>query len=60
MISGKNKKVQGIVHHNVSYRLWKVRKNVNSNTLLKNQMKNTELNLLIRTKLDACEVSNSF
>ncbi|XP_044753470.1 little elongation complex subunit 2-like [Coccinella septempunctata] len=48
-----------LIHHNVNYRLWKVRKNVNSNTLLKNQMKNTELNLLIRSKLDACEVSQA-
>lgn len=57
---GKKKKGKdNIIHHNVSYRLWKVKKNVNHNALLKNQGKNTELKLLIRSKLDGCEIMPS-
>lgn len=42
-------------YHNVNYRIWNVKKTYH-NTLLKNQSKDTEMKLLVRCKLDGCEV----
>jgi hypothetical protein len=44
------------IHHNVNYRTWNVKKTTSQNTLMKNQIKDEEINLLVRCKLDACEV----
>jgi hypothetical protein len=43
------------IHHNVNYRTWNVKKTTSQNTLMKNQIKDEEINLLVRCKLDACE-----
>lgn len=44
------------VYKNVSYKLWNVKKTDCQNNLLKRSHKNVEFNVLIRSKLDACEV----
>lgn len=45
------------IYKNVSYKLWNVKKTDCQNNLLKRNHKNVEFNVLIRSKLDACEVS---
>nr|XP_015838956.1 PREDICTED: uncharacterized protein LOC103314281 [Tribolium castaneum] len=45
-----------VIHHNANYRIWNIKKTTSHNTLMKNQSKDTEINLLVRCKLDGCEV----
>ncbi|KAL3268592.1 hypothetical protein HHI36_007700 [Cryptolaemus montrouzieri] len=53
----KNKNKSDIIHHNANYRIWKFKKSDSNRTLMKNSPKNTELNLLVRSKLDGCELT---
>ncbi|XP_076251590.1 uncharacterized protein LOC143190894 isoform X1 [Rhynchophorus ferrugineus] len=41
--------------HNVNYQIWKIKKNDGQSSLMKNKSKTVEFNVLIRSKLDACE-----
>ncbi|XP_030760385.1 uncharacterized protein LOC115885569 [Sitophilus oryzae] len=43
------------IHHNVNYRIWNIKKTDCRNNLMKHKVKTTEFNVLIRSKLDACE-----
>lgn len=45
------------LHHNVSYRLWRLsNKTQNQDILMKTNKEVKTINLLVRTKLDGCEV----
>ncbi|KAJ3642094.1 hypothetical protein Zmor_024910 [Zophobas morio] len=46
-----------VIHHNVNYRIWNIKKCTIQNTLMKNQVKDKEINLLVRCKLDGCEAT---
>ncbi|XP_044260128.1 uncharacterized protein LOC123008400 isoform X2 [Tribolium madens] len=49
------KEKKKVIHHNANYRIWNIKKTTNHNTLMKNQTKDSEINLLVRCKLDGCE-----
>ncbi|RZC38475.1 uncharacterized protein BDFB_001399, partial [Asbolus verrucosus] len=53
----KGQSKQRLIHHNVSYKIWSVQKTDNQNTLMKSKAKDKEIKLLIRCKLDACELT---
>lgn len=45
------------INHNVSYRIWQVTKTDLQGALMKGKSNNENIKLLVRSKLDACEVS---
>lgn len=58
VIKNEENRKNNKIYHNVNYRLWKIKKFDNQNNLMKNKHKNVEINLLVRSKLAACEVKN--
>ncbi|XP_050310892.1 uncharacterized protein LOC126746615 [Anthonomus grandis grandis] len=44
--------------YNASYKVWNIKKTYCQNNLMKNQHKPKELNVLVRNKLDACELNS--
>lgn len=54
------KKFQGKVHQNVSYRTWNLHMNIDENNLSKFKHKFKHFKVLIRSKVDACEVNKVY
>ncbi|CAH0556148.1 unnamed protein product [Brassicogethes aeneus] len=48
-----------IIHHNAQYRLWNIKKVKNQHNLLKNTNEDSNINLLIRSKLTGCEIGEN-
>lgn len=47
------------IYHNASYRIWEVSKTDLQSTLMKGKSHDVNMKLLVRSKLDACEVSHN-
>ncbi|XP_060528734.1 uncharacterized protein LOC132703476 isoform X2 [Cylas formicarius] len=47
------------IHHNATYRIWNIKKTDCQNNLMKNKSKSLEINVLVRSKLDACECNEN-
>ncbi|XP_048518889.1 uncharacterized protein LOC109540142 [Dendroctonus ponderosae] len=47
---------EGRIHHNVCYKVWNVKKTCCQGNLMKSSHKPVELNVLVRGRMDACEV----
>lgn len=46
------------VHHNVSYRTWYMKRKLAFNPFMKVNQASKELTMMVRCKIDGCEVSN--